>query len=162
MSGTHADRATCAAPGAAGGHVTFRVSDHWFALPVASVREVLGTGRVARLPLAPDDVAGLLNLRGDIVTVIDVRVRLGLGTGDTLRDGQPAHVVIEHDEELFALAADEIGDVAEIGPADDAAQPVPVRDPLWDGVAAGVVQHAGVLLVTLDPGAVVAGPAGSR
>lgn len=93
------------------GYVSFRVAGVWLALPVARVQEVLGARTLTPVPLATPFLAGLLNLRGEIVSVIDLRHRLGLPP----RDGGRAsfHVVVRDGDELFALQVDEVGDVVE-------------------------------------------------
>ncbi|HBC06037.1 MAG TPA: chemotaxis protein CheW, partial [Rhodospirillaceae bacterium] len=58
--------------------VTFRVKKQLFGIPVLMVQDILSPDRIASIPLAPPEVRGSINLRGRIVTVIDVRVRLGL------------------------------------------------------------------------------------
>jgi hypothetical protein len=67
-----------AADKASADFVTMTIADQLFGVPVLEVRDVLGPQRITRVPLAPPEVAGSLNLRGRIVTVIDVRIRLGL------------------------------------------------------------------------------------
>ncbi len=59
-------------------YVTFRVGDQLFGIPVLRVQDILQPDRIAAAPLAPAEVQGSINLRGRIVTVIGVRVRLGL------------------------------------------------------------------------------------
>lgn len=58
-------------------YVTMMIADQMFGIPVLQVQDVLGPQRITRIPLAPPEIAGSLNLRGRIVTAIDVRVRLG-------------------------------------------------------------------------------------
>ena len=58
--------------------VTMTVAEQLFGIPVLTVQDVLGPQRITRVPLAPPEVAGALNLRGRIVTACDVRRRLGL------------------------------------------------------------------------------------
>ena len=58
-------------------YVTMTIADQLFGIPVLQVQDVLGPQRITRIPLAPPEVAGSLNLRGRIVTAIDVRLRLG-------------------------------------------------------------------------------------
>jgi len=129
--------------------VTFRLGDQWFGLPVTRVQEVLPAQRLAPVPLAPDEIAGLLNLRGHIVTVLDVRARLGLPV--VARDTM--NVVINDGDELVSLLVDEVGDV-DFVPA-ELIEPLPVVNRPWDAVCVGVVQRDGALLVLLDPGAIL-------
>jgi len=141
------------------GFVTFRMARQWFGIPVASVQEVLVPQRVTRIPLAPPDVMGFLNLRGQIVTMVDLSVRLGcmrerpwdrlsaplmppelLGMDVVLRDGG----------ELFALPVDDVGDVVTV--LSSAVDEVPVTlDPRWKDMCAGIVRRDTDVLMLLDP-----------
>ncbi|TIC79018.1 chemotaxis protein CheW [Nocardioides sp. GY 10127] len=95
---------------------TFTVGGHLFGVPVESVQEVLRAQEVTRVPLAPREVSGLLNLRGQIVTSIDLRRRLGMVDRDA--DGKTVNIVVRTaDGSAVSLVADEIGDVLE-PPAD--------------------------------------------
>src|SRR3546814_19250825 len=60
-------------------YVTMTIADQLFGIPVLQVQDVLGQQRITRIPLAPPEIAGSLNLRGRIVTANDVRLRPGLG-----------------------------------------------------------------------------------
>ena len=61
-------------------YVTVTIGDHLFGLPISRVQDVFVPDRLTRVPLAPPEVAGILNLRGRVVTAIDMRARLDLGT----------------------------------------------------------------------------------
>ncbi len=90
---------------------TFRVSDAWCGVDVRAVQEVVLVRGITRVPLAPDAVRGLINLRGQIVTVIDLRRRLGFSHQQAAHHG----VVICHDGHVVGLLVDEIGDVVDVG-----------------------------------------------
>ena len=92
------------------------IGDQMFGIPVLTVQDVLGPQNIARVPLAPPEVAGSLNLRGRIVTAIDVRPRLGLAT----REGGKAamSVVVEHENELYSLLVDSVGEVLSLNSRD--------------------------------------------
>lgn len=133
--------------------VTFRVADHWFGVRVAHVQEVLPARAVAPVPLAPADVAGVLNLRGQIVTAIDLRVHLALAADPD--PSRPAmQIVMRDDRELFSFLADEVGDVLTVDAAE--VEPPRVDDARWHAVAHGLVCRPDMLLTLLDPLAVVA------
>jgi len=78
--------------------ITMTIADQLFGLPVLSVQDVLGPQIIAHIPLAPPEVAGSLNLRGRIVTAIDMRMRLGLEPRDEGERGMS--VVVDHQGEL--------------------------------------------------------------
>ena len=89
--------------------VTMTVANQIFGIPVLKVQDVLGPQRIAHVPLAPVEVLGSLNLRGRIVTAVDVRTRLGL---PPLADNTSSmSVVVEHDNELYSLVVDKVGEV---------------------------------------------------
>jgi purine-binding chemotaxis protein CheW len=118
-----------------------------FAIPVLQVQDVLGPQRIASVPLAPAWVAGVLNLRGRIVTAIDVRRRLGLDESD--HPGTEMSIVIEHDANLYSLIVDDVGEVMEYG-ADAVGTNPATLDPLWQQISTGIVRSDDGLLVILD------------
>ena len=90
---------------------TFLLGDQFLGIEVLKVQEVIRTQAMTRVPLAPRAVRGLINLRGQIITAIDLRERLGL---PALADGrEPMNVVVRTDEGAVSLLVDEIGDVLE-------------------------------------------------
>jgi purine-binding chemotaxis protein CheW len=93
-------------------YCTFYVDGHYFGLDVLKVQEVIRYQEMTRVPLAPPVVRGLINLRGQIVTAIDLRRRLELT--DRPADQLPVNVVVQTDDGAFSLLADEIGDVLKV------------------------------------------------
>jgi len=83
-----------------------------FGVDVQSVQEVIRYQYMTEVPLAPDSVVGLINLRGQIVTAIDLRRRLGLPRRDD--DMLPMNVVIRSEDGPISFLVDKIGDVQEI------------------------------------------------
>ncbi|MBT5938623.1 MAG: chemotaxis protein CheW [Rhodospirillaceae bacterium] len=134
--------------------VTFKVGAQIFGVPVLNVRDILHLEKIAFIPLAPPQVAGSINLRGQIVTVIDVRVCLGLTTqsvriDDSVEGEQPIGVTIEKGSDLYTLLVDEIGDVLSV--ADDQKEPIPnTIDPKWREYATCIYRLEGELLIVLD------------
>lgn len=90
---------------------TFIVDHLLFGVEVEKVQEVIRYQEMTRVPLAPAVVKGLINLRGQIVTAIDLRRRLGLRERAT--NDLPMNVVIRHNDGAVSLLVDEIGDVME-------------------------------------------------
>ena len=126
--------------------VTFRLADQWLGLPVLLVQEVLLSQRIATVPRAPQEVAGFLNLRGQIVTAVDLRTRLGLPP--RAADQAPMNVVVRHEDELFSLLVDEVGDVLSVeGDALETAPPT--LDAAWRQVCAGIIRRERGLLVVV-------------
>jgi purine-binding chemotaxis protein CheW len=106
-------------------YCTFRLDGHLFGIPVETVQEVLRHQAMTDVPLAPPEVSGLLNLRGQIVVSIDLRVRLALAA--RAADAPTLNVVVRTHEGIVSLLVDQIGDVLE--PADTTFEPVPETVP---------------------------------
>nr|HEX4315842.1 chemotaxis protein CheW [Kofleriaceae bacterium] len=100
---------------------TFKVADLVLGVEVTRVQEVIRSQPLTRVPLAPPTVAGLLNLRGQIVTAIDLRARLGVPPRDP--SVPPMNVVVRHDGGAVSLLVDDIGDVIEVADATFEAPP---------------------------------------
>ena len=127
--------------------VTFYVKDQLFGIPVLKVQDILTPDRIANIPLAPPEVTGAINLRGRIVTVLDVRVRLGLEKRKSVKESMG--VTIEHHHELYTLLVDKVGDV--IGLESDLFESSPsTLDPVWRDFALGVFRLEGSIMVILD------------
>jgi purine-binding chemotaxis protein CheW len=128
-------------------YVTAMIGEQLFGLPISRVQDVFMPDRLTRVPLAPVEIAGVLNLRGRIVTAIDMRARLGLPKRD---DGRPSMAVgIESKGESYGLLIDVIGEVLKLN--ESHAEPNPVNlDVRLARVSAGVHRLDGQLLVVLD------------
>lgn len=127
--------------------VTFTTADQMFGLPIARVQDVFKPQRITRVPLAGAEIAGVLNLRGRIVTAIDLRARLGL---DTHEKQQPSMAIgIESRGESFGLLVDSVGEVLKLSDEECESHPINLDRKLAH-VAAGVFRLDGALLVVLD------------
>lgn len=127
--------------------ITMMIADQLFGLPVLSVSDVLGPQIIARIPLAPPEVAGSLNLRGRIVTAIDMRLRLDL---DPLDEGEKGmSVVVEHQSELYSLIIDTVGEVLSL-PEERFERTPPTLNARWREMARGIYRLDDRLLVVLD------------
>ncbi|MDJ0948527.1 MAG: chemotaxis protein CheW [Alphaproteobacteria bacterium] len=127
--------------------VTITIGEQWFGVPVLTVQDVLVAQKITSIPLAPPEVAGALNLRGRIVTAIDVRQRLRLPQRDP--DQHSMSVVVDHGGELYSLIVDSVGEVLGLNKADFERNPSTL-DAVWREVSAGVYQLEGKLLLILD------------
>ena len=128
-------------------YVTAMIGGQLFGLPIARVQDVFVPERLTHVPLSSPDVAGILSLRGRIVTVIDMRYRLGVPRNDENRP--PLAVGIEHRGESYGLLIDEIGEVMTL--LDGALEANPVNlDARLRQMAAGVHRLDAQLLVILD------------
>ena len=184
--------------------VTFNIAGQFFGIPVLIVQDILLPEKIASIPLAPPEVRGSINLRGRIVTVIDVRVRLGLesraitsatqieeevqaaedqaaedlaanDSNDQADEDQSAEatevaalkaheavdavkrknrehmmgVTVEHQNELYTLLVDSVGDVISLSRKNYEGNPSTL-DPLWREFASGVYRLDEDLMVVLD------------
>ncbi len=91
---------------------TFYLDGHMFGVKVEQVQEVFRYQEMTKVPLAPPEVRGLINLRGQIITAIDLRQRLGMAP---LPEGKlPMNVVVRTKDGVVSLLVDEIADVLEV------------------------------------------------
>lgn len=128
--------------------VTMRVGPQMFGISVHTVQDVLRGLKIARIPLAPKEIAGSMNLRGRIVTVIDMRQRLNLPPADEIGVKQMS-VVVECKDELFSLLVDSVGEVMSL-PMDKFEKSPANLSPKWREVAEGIYRLKDELLVILD------------
>ena len=128
-------------------YVTVMLDGQLFGLPISRVQDVFMPDRLTRVPLAPPEIAGVLNLRGRIVTAVDLRLRLGLAPRG---DGRPPMAVgIELKGESYGLLIDAVGEVMKL--SNGTREPNPVNlDARLARVSAGVHRLEGQLLVILD------------
>lgn len=132
---------------------TMSVGGQWFGVPVLTVQYVLKAPAITRVPLARPEIAGSLNLRGRIVTAIDMRVRLGLPPRE---DGSEAmSVVVEHEGELYSLLVDQVGDVLGLPDSDFERSPA-MLDPAWREISKGIYRLEDRLMIVLDIGCILA------
>ena len=129
--------------------VTFYVGSHYFGVPVTRVQDILTPDSIASVPLGPVEVRGLINLRGRIVTVIDVRTRLSLPPQSDEKKGPGKCVTVEKDGEFYTLLVDNVGDVVNM--PEQTREPNPATlEPLWRELANGVFRTGDRLLIALD------------
>lgn len=127
--------------------VSFQIADQLFGLPILKVQDVLGPHSIARVPLAPPEIAGSLNLRGRIVTVVDMRRRLGLaGVEDP---SKCMSIVVERAGEAYSLIVDAIGEVLSVSDSTFERNPTTL-DPRWRELSQGIYRLQGNLLLVLD------------
>lgn len=132
---------------------TFTLDGATYGVDVIKVQEALRSQVRTPVPLAPPGVAGLVNLRGQVVLSIDLRVRLGLAPLSA--DADPMMVVVQVDGEPFSLLVDEIGDVVDVTD-DQFASPPDTLDPVLRDVILGAYRLDSGLLLALDVEAVTA------
>lgn len=147
MSSTLLERHATDQPEESNTFVTLTVADQLCGVPVLGVRDILAEQAITRIPLAPAEIAGSLNLRGRIVTAIDLRRRLNLPPAPA--DQPRMSVVAEQGGELYALLVDQVSEVLSL-PAQACERNPPTLPPSWAAYSAGIYRLQGRLLVVLD------------
>jgi purine-binding chemotaxis protein CheW len=126
---------------------TFYLCDLFLGIPVEQVQEVIRYQEMTPVPLAPAQISGLMNLRGQIVTAVDLRRRMELP--DRPATQRPMNVIVSADDGAVSLLVDEIGDVLEIDPRVKEHPPDTLK-PSVKGLVTGVYKLEGRLLLALD------------
>ncbi len=127
--------------------VTFTIAGQLFGIPVLQIQDVLSSYRITRIPLAPPEITGSLNLRGRVVTAIDVRLRLGLPPRPA--DADSMSIVAENGGELYSLMVDSVGEVLALPHSAYERNP-PTLDATFRTFANGIYRLDDQLLVVLD------------
>ena len=128
-------------------YCTFFLGTDYYGIDVLHVQEVIRYQEMTRVPLAPPVVRGLINLRGQIVTAIDLRRRLGLP--DRPAGQLPVNVVVQTSDGAVSLLVDEIGDVLMVPEAAFERPPETLRGPTR-GLIRGAYKLADRILLALD------------
>lgn len=133
-------------------YVSFWVDGQLLGVPVNAVQEVLNPQVIAPTPKARPEIAGLLNLRGQIVTALDLRKRLGLPAA--AGGSKSMNVVVRRSDESFSLLVDEVGDVINV--SGETLEAVPhTLDAHWKSVTRGVFRLEDRLFIILNTEAVL-------
>ncbi|MBO6560020.1 MAG: chemotaxis protein CheW [Nisaea sp.] len=127
--------------------VSIMIGKQLFGIPVLQVHDVLGPQRITRIPLSPKEVAGSLNLRGRIVTAIDIRSRLNMPPRADDQEGMS--VVVEDQGELYSLMVDSVGEVLSLDEATFEQHPSTLSENIRE-VSTGIYRLDSSLLVVFD------------
>lgn len=127
--------------------VTFTVAGQLFGISVDKVQDILVPERIAPIPLAPPHVTGAINVRGKIVTVIDVRSRLQLPA--LAADHQGTALTVEHNYGLYTLIVDKVGDVVDV-PASVDGDKMTMPDRQWRDISIGIIKMQDAVIVVMD------------
>lgn len=127
--------------------VTFRIDSQLFGIPALRVRDILRHQYLTRVPLAPPYIAGSINLRGHIVTAVNIRVRIGSAAKEGLDNSMC--VVVEHLGESYCLIVDSVGDVIRLNDADIEPNPASLASS-WVELSKGITRTSDGLLLLLD------------
>lgn len=127
--------------------VTAWIAGQLFGIPITRVHDVFEAERITHVPLAPAEISGVLNLRGRVVTALDMRKRLGLPP----REGGKKQMAIgiDHSGEAYGLLVDSMGEVLKL--SSDALDAVPINlQQDWVAISAGIYRLEDRLMVVLD------------
>lgn len=127
--------------------VTFRLGEEIYGVNVMQVQEVLRVGEIAPVPGSPDYVIGIINLRGNVVTVVDTRSRFGLPYKET--DDLSRIVIIEADEQVIGILVDSVSEVVELR-IDEMESAPNVGNEESARYIQGVTSREGELLILVD------------
>lgn len=130
-----------------------RIGDERVALPTTDIGSVVEVDQISPVPRVPSHIAGLFALRSRVLTVVDARASLGLGT--VPREPEPTAIIVDCEGHSYALLVDAIEDVLEAA----AAEPCPsLLGGEWRRVALGVIRREEEAILLVSPAALVAGP----
>lgn len=125
----------------------FRISEEWYAVRVSDVREIFQEYEITVIPSVPEHILGVVNVRGEILSVTDPARLMRLGAIEGVADAQPPAIVITYGDVATAMVVDEIGDIAEV--PNDAVEPaISIIDRAQAEYIAGSV-HVGDSMVGL-------------
>jgi len=127
--------------------VTAWIAGQLFGIQIARVHDVFEAERITHVPLSPPEISGVLNLRGRVVTALDMRKRLGLPP----REGSKKQMAIgiDHEGEAYGLLVDSMGEVLKL--ASDALDAVPINlQKDWAEISAGIYRLEDRLMIVLD------------
>ncbi len=127
--------------------VTFRLDEEIYGINVMQVQEVLRVSEIAPVPGAPEYVLGIINLRGNVVTVIDTRERLGLSSKEV--DDSTRIVIIEADKQVVGILVDSVAEVVDMRMSEVESAPNVGNDESSKYIQ-GVASHDDELLILVD------------
>ena len=139
-------------PAAAGTYVTFDLSGQSLGVEVCHVREILDTVAISRLPNAPHEIEGVIDIRGESIPIVDMGSRLGL---PRMENGEDTRIIVfelRHAGQIRAVGvvADRVRDVTQI-PSAEIEPPPEVIGARWEAeLLRGFARHAGLLILLLN------------
>lgn len=128
-------------------YVTAWITGQLFGIPITRVHDVFEAERITHVPLAPAEISGVLNLRGRVVTALNMRKRLGLPPREGV--ARQMAIGIDHEGEAYGLLVDSMGEVLKL--ASGALDMVPINlQKDWAAIAAGIYRLEDRLMIVLD------------
>lgn len=131
-----------------GQFLTAYVNDHYLGLPIAMIQDVIGPHDITSVPLSRSAVAGILNLRGRIVTAVDMHCRFQ--EPGAITPAKAMGIIVESRDELFSMLVDRVEDVMTLSYS-NLEKPPPTLNAVWNDVCDGVYQIKDRILIIIDP-----------
>ncbi len=128
-------------------YVTIRIADQVFGMCVDVIEDILFPQYITAIPLSSSEVVGSLNLRGRIVTTIDLRTKFSIGAREN--ENEYRIIVVEHNKELYSFVVDSVADVLDIARSQISQTPENIS-PVWAEVSKGVYLDDDNLMIILD------------
>lgn len=128
-------------------YVTAWVAGQLFGIPITRVHDVFEVERMTRVPLAPAEISGVLNLRGRVVTALDMRKRLGLPPREN--EKKQMAIGIDHDSEGYGLMVDAMGEVLKLSASAMGGLPINMQHE-WAAISSGIYRLEDRLMIVLD------------
>lgn len=128
-------------------YLTVKIGDQLFGFPVIHLRDIFKSLEITPIPLAPKAILGSINLRGKVVTVIDLRLKFYPNIN--LENRKSMHIAVAHGSELLSFVVDSVGDVVNI--PHTKFEPLPsTLEQHWLNIAEGVCQLNDSLIIRLN------------
>jgi len=128
--------------------LTFKVEDNEFAVDIMKVMEIRGWTETTRIPNSPEYMKGVINLRGIVIPIFDLRIRFG--QGETVPDEKNVVIVISIGERTIGILVDAVSDILNIPSSDIKASPSSGETEIDDEYVAGLISHEEQMVIVLD------------
>jgi len=127
--------------------IVFRAGNEEFGVPIDSVREIIKKSMITPIPNSPDFIKGIVNVRGEIVTAIDVKARFALTYTKNI---EPKHIIVTNQEDsLYGLLVDEVIEVLRV-PKKEIKAPPNLVSKVHEKYVSAVISHENRLIILLD------------
>lgn len=130
-------------------YVMMKVNEQLFGMRVDGIEDILLPQKITPIPLAPDEILGSLNLRGRIVTAVDLKRKLGIPSKPREISDDYRSAVVDYEGELYSIIVDEVSEVLSIGPSEIAHNPENLSEK-WKSISDGVYSFKDKLMIILN------------
>jgi purine-binding chemotaxis protein CheW len=132
--------------------ILVHIGNHLFGINISTIRDILFEQKITSVPLAQPEIMGVINLRGKIVTALNMREILGLNAfSDEIRKN---HIIIQHKDELFDIVVDKVGEVISFDSSEIQETPI-IIDSDWQKMVIGVVKQKDIIVSLINTDTIV-------